>query len=909
MDLDRFAHAERLFHDALERPHEARAAFLDEACAGDDALRNDVLGLLNADAEDDTGFILDEPLMPVASSLPVVGRRVGPYTLVRELGRGGMGTVYLARRDDVEREVALKVVRGDLADPLARRRFLFERRVLARLSHPGIARLYNAGIADDGTPYFAMEYVEGEPITAYCDRHQLGVEARLQLFERVARTVQHAHSHFVVHRDLKPSNILITEDTRSTPRPVLLDFGIAKVLDDAELDNEDLTATGRQLLTPGYAAPEQHEGGPITAATDVYGLGAVLYELLAGTRPGDDPSRPSTAVTSTQDTEAASARGTTADRLARRLRGDLDVICETALQPDPERRYATAEALADDVRRHLDGLPVTAQRDTTLYRMRSFVRRHRHGVWTSAAVASVLIGLTGLYTVRLQTERDRAQTEARKAERVSAFLTDLFGTSNPYEEVQGDTLRARDLLARGAARIESELADEPEVQASMFEAIGDVYVRLGLLDDAQPLLEKALAVRRSEPRMANPGTASTLRRLAWIHMERGDFATADSLGQLARTVEGPDARTLEAARLHYVLGTSRFRQGDFPAADSLHQLADGLFRELAGPDDDETVSNLAQLAHVAEALGDDSLAVERAQAVLDSRRRVYGDEHPYVAEALNDVAFTLRKQGRYTEAEPLYRESIAIKRRLLGDDHPAVATSLNNLGVLFGISGRYDEVGPLFEEALAIRRARYGDVHPAVASTLSSLSMLAISQNDPGQALAHQDEALAILRQVYGGDHPSISSTLINQAQVYYMQDRFREAERIYREALAMEQRLRGGDHEQVAKALNNVGASLVGQGRYDEAEPTLEDALAMYERVVGPEHAALAAPLRHLGRIETARGRYTEAEQHLTSALRLQTDHLGPDHPEIVPTREALAALYDAWGRPQVAARYREAG
>ena len=765
MDLDRFEHAERLFHDALEVPQEDREGFLEDACGDDLLLRHEVQALLDADAEEDTGFILDEPLLPDASPRPVEGRRVGPYTLVRELGRGGMGTVYLARREDVGRDVALKVVRGDLADPLARRRFLFERRVLARLSHPGIARLYDAGISEDGTPYFAMEYVEGESITAYCDARRLGLEERLRLFERVARTVQYAHSHFVVHRDLKPSNILVTEEGADGTSVRLLDFGIAKVLDDAELDGEDLTATGRQLLTPGYAAPEQHNGGPITAATDVYGLGAVLFELLTGHRPGSDPSRPSTAVTATQGTatETASARGTTADRLARRLRGDLDVICETALQPEPERRYATAEALVEDIHRHLEGLPLVARRSTAGYRLRAFVRRHQRGVVASVLAGIVLIALTGLYTVRLQAERDRAQTEARKAERVSAFLTDLFGTSDPYEEVQGDTLRARDLLARGAARIEGELADEPEVQASMFDAIADVYVRLGLLDEAEPLYSRALDIRTETLGEDHLDVAETLRGLAWLHLMRGDFAAADSLGDLALGIIGPDAKTVDAARLFYVLGTSRFRQGEFPAADSLHQLANGLFRELEGPDDDETVSNLGQLAHVAEALGNDSLAVERARAVLDSRRRAYGEEHPYVAEALNDVAFTYRKQGRYDEAEPLYRESIALKRRLLGNDHPALASSLNNLGVLFGVSGRYDEVGPLFEEALAIRRARYGNVHPTVASTLSSLSRLASAEGNAELALERQDEALGILRQLYDGDHPTISSTLINQ--------------------------------------------------------------------------------------------------------------------------------------------------
>ncbi|GAB5537799.1 MAG: serine/threonine-protein kinase [Rubricoccaceae bacterium] len=914
MDSD-FDRVQTLFLEALEQPHDKRAGFLESACDNADE-RQAVQQLLDADALD-SPFLLDEPLVRLSSDdsgaeADIEGRRVGPYQLKRLLGRGGMGAVYLAEREDVGRDVALKIVRGDLADPSARRRFLFERRVLGRLEHPSIARLYDVGVAEDGTPYFAMEHVEGVPVTDYCDHRQLGLEARLRMFEAIGRAVQHAHQHFIVHRDLKPSNIYVTPKGDIK----LLDFGIAKALDEAESAQEDNThtATGRRLLTPAYAAPEQHTDAPVTAASDVYSLGVVLFELLTGSRPetattmGTLPKRPSTVVTESDVTSstAAATRQTTVDRLARRLRGDLDVICLKALQPEPERRYASAEAFVDDIKRHLEGLPVTARPDSARYRLKKFVRRHQQGFWASVVGALVLAGVVGFYTVQLQAERDRALTEATKAERVSGFLTDLFGAADPYEEVQGDTLRARDLLARGAARVEAELADEPEVQATVLDAIGDVYVRLGLFEDAEPVLSRALAIRREVLAPDALELAESYRNLAWVHMERGEFAAADSLGELALAIVGPVARTLETARAYYVLGTSRYRQANYPAADSLHQLAGALFESLAGPNDDETVGNLAQLSHVADAMGDDSTATVHAAAVLTARRRAYGENHPHVAEALNDVAFRLRRQGRYNEAEPLYRESIALKRRLLGDDHPAVATSLNNLGVMFGIAGRYDEVGPLLEEALAIRRARYGDVHPLVGGTLGSLSMLAITQEDYELAVARQDEALEIYQQLYDGDHPSITSVLLNQGQVRYQQGQFREAERIYREVLDMERRLRGGDHEQVAKALNNVGAALVGQARYGEAQPFLEDALAMYRRVVGPEHMFVGIPMRHLGRIETARGRYAEAETWLTDALQIQTDHVGPEHPEVGRTRVELVALYEAWGRPQDAERVR---
>jgi serine/threonine protein kinase/tetratricopeptide (TPR) repeat protein len=909
MDTARLARIQDLFLAALEHPAEARAGFLDAVC-DDPALRKAVEVYLAADA-DEAAFFLDRPLVrlcePETEPEAVEGRHVGPYRLRRLLGRGGMGAVYLAERTDVGLRVALKVVRGDLADPGARRRFAFERRVLARLEHPNIARLYDAGVGDDGTPYFAMELVKGVPLTDYCDRKRLDLDARLRLFERVGRTVQHAHQHFIVHRDLKPSNIFVTPEGEVK----LLDFGIAKALNEAEDEADGLTATGRRLLTPAYAAPEQFRSGPVTAATDVYSLGVVLFELLTGKRPDTDsthaPKRPSTAVTETDatGTETAAARQTTTERLARRLRGDLDVICLKALQPDPNRRYASAEAFVEDIQRHLAGLPVTARRDSVGYRLQKFVRRHRRGVLTSLAAATVLALVVGFYTIRLQAERDTARLEAQKAERLSLFLTDLFSRSDPYEEVRGDTLRARDLLARGTVRTESELSGEPEVQAAMFNSIGTVYARLGLPDEAQPLVKRALTIRRALLGPDHPDVAESLLSLGHVHLERGEYAATDSIGSAVLALLQRGGDEVDVARALHLLGLSQYEQGQFTTADSLHKQSYALFRNHLGADQDETVASLIALAHVEAALGVDSTAAAYTADVLAARRRTLGDGHPLVAEALSDYGYTLRRQGRYEDAERAYREALALKRRALGDDHPSVATTLNNLGVLLGVAGRYDEVAPILEEALAIRRARYGDVHPLVASSINNLAQLAVATGDLDAAFGYQQEALELALRLYDGDHPDIAQSLQKQALIRFRQGRFREAEGLFREVLAMQRRLRGGDHELVAQNLNNVGSALIEQARHAEAEPLLHEALAMYRRTLGEAHVELAVPLRHLGRIQTARGHYEEAERLLNEALQLESAHLSPEHPRVRLTRDALAALYEAWDRPDMTARY----
>ncbi|MEP0546269.1 MAG: tetratricopeptide repeat protein [Rhodothermales bacterium] len=916
MDADRLDRIQHLFFAALEHPSETRAGFLDAAC--DDAeLRRAVEAYLAADT-DEAAFLLDEPLVrlyePTEEALDAVegeepdaveGRPIGPYRLRRLLGRGGMGTVYLAEREDVGRQVALKVVRGDLADPAARRRFELERRMLARLEHPHIARLYDAGVADDGTPYFAMELVDGVPLTEYCDRERLGLDARLRLVGQVGRAVQHAHQQFIVHRDLKPSNILVTED--GTVK--LLDFGIAKALDEAGEESGALTVTGRRVLTPAYAAPEQRTGGPATAATDVYSLGVVLFELLTGKRPDTsadptrEPDRPSTAVTEADATseEAALARQTTTKRLARRLRGDLDVVCLKALQPEPERRYASAEAFVEDIKRHLAGLPVTARRDSVGYRLRKFARRHRQGIAAAVLGVLVLALVTGLYTVRLQAERDRALTEARKAERVSAFLADLFGASNPFAEVGGDTLRARDLLDRGAARVDAELADEPEVQAAMLRVLGDVYYRLGLYDRAQPLLERALAVRRDALGPAALDVAESLHDLAWLHVQRGDYATADSLGRQSLALYERDGeRTVGLAAALVLAASTRYFLADYAAADSLYKMGYALNLALLGPDATETVTGLRDLGHVAFARGDTEAALRYAVLTLAGYRRIYGDAHPTIAKALNDLGFLEKRRARYAEAEAYYRDALAMERALGGDGDMGVASVASNLGAVLVDQARYGEAEPLLREALAVWQR---EDHPHTASALSHLVRVAREQGRLDTALVLQREALATARRHHGETHPRVANMLSALGDVLLARGDARGAERAYREGHAIDAALHEADHPKLAAGSVRIGEALIAQRRYDEADALLRAALAPLRRTTDTDPMGLAAALEGLGRAATARGQYEEAEQLLGEALRLREARYGPGSPHLRETREALAALYEAWGRPGDAA------
>ncbi|MEM0963921.1 MAG: serine/threonine-protein kinase, partial [Bacteroidota bacterium] len=531
MRSDRWHAIEQLFSRAADLDPADRSTFLEAEARTPDgdpdlALREEVERLLALDASG--GGLLDRPLVtPVA-----VPPEAGPWRLLERIGEGGMGEVWRAERADgaFEQTAAVKLARPGLAADIADR-FRAERQILATLEHPAIARLLDGGSASDGRPYFALEFVDGEPITTYCDHHRLGVNERLALFVEACEAVAYAHARLVVHRDLKPSNVLVgtvgadadpagaTGGERS-PRVRLLDFGIAKLL----VPDAEQTQTGRQLMTPAYAAPEQRHGGSVTTAADVYALGVLLYELLSGSRPDADvPTRPSEAVTTSMATggrlppdpaggpsvvgrpaggatpgaDASSLRSTTSERLARRLRGDLDTICLKALRADPDRRYRSAAELAADVQRHLDGLPVEARPESASYRVGKFVRRHAAG--TTAAVVALLAILGGAGVALWQAaeadrQRDRALAEATRAERVSGFVAGLFQDTNGLE-ANGDTITARQMLDRGLARLAR--LDDPAARGDLLIALSGIYSDLGQSEIADSAATQAVLAFRS----------------------------------------------------------------------------------------------------------------------------------------------------------------------------------------------------------------------------------------------------------------------------------------------------------------------------------------------------------------------------------------------------------------------------
>jgi len=780
---DRWHTVDALFAEALDHPPEERAAFLDAACGDDDELRDAVAQLLAASDASAT-FLESARALDWAAPLlmppEAPDAQVGPYRIERELGRGGMGTVYLATRDDVHKQVALKLVRAPLADPARIDRFLQERTVLAQLDHPHIARLLDAGTTADGMPYFAMEYVDGCPIDRYGDDHRLSIDERLALFETVCEAVQHAHQNLVVHRDLKPSNILVTDD--GTVK--LLDFGVAKLLADVPGGGAvPRTRTGARLLTPEYAAPEQIIGQPLSTGTDVYALGVLLFELLTGRRPYDvrgrrpseveriicdtPPTKPSTAVyrhpaaasggeAPSSHQEGARTRQASAEALPQRLRGDLDAIVLKALRKEPERRYRSAGDLGDDIRRHRTNQPVRARPDTLGYRTRKFLSRNQWSVVAATALVLLLAGFATLHTTRVTQERNRAQTEAEKAREVSAFLVDLFEAANPAV-TQGDTLTAYDLLDRGAARA-AALSDRPTIQAQLFDAVGRAYTSLGEYPQADSLLHRALSLQRSTYGAGSRAVADAEYALGLLYKHQRDFVRADSLFAAALPTYRDRlglSHAVIARSLAHRAEAQRNLNGQLDEAEARAREALAIIDRLEQPSTDDRLFAQGTLALVLRSQDrlDEAEAVYRS--ILDEQRRRLPAGRSDLAASLNNLAYLLKTRGAYAEAEPLYREALSTLQSVYGRDHPDALMFMSNLASVLHAQGKRDATEQVLREKARLAQQRYGPDHWRTGSALvSGVGRLLMNENNCAGALPVLREGVATYARSLGTDHP-----------------------------------------------------------------------------------------------------------------------------------------------------------
>ncbi|MEO8063838.1 MAG: serine/threonine-protein kinase [Pseudomonadota bacterium] len=861
----------QLLDAALDLPPARRNDWIDGLHAQHDALKPRLRALLAraafVESRDFLGSLPDFgdteiPGLGGSFSGEAAGDRVGPYQLQRQLGAGGMGTVWLATRADgmFERNIALKLPhRGmfgaDLAERMAR-----ERGILAGLDHPHIARLYDAGLTTEGQPYLALEYVEGVAIDEYCRRNNCALRERLNLFLQVADAVASAHARLVVHRDLKPANILVGNDGQAR----LLDFGIAKLLDTPSAAEVPLTQLSVHAMTPDYASPEQILGQPVTIASDVYSLGVVLYELLAGVRPYR-LRRDTRGALEDAILQSMPRRPSEACSQGRALRGDLDTIVLKALHKQPDERYATVNAFADDLRRHQQGRPVLARPDSAWYRSSRFVRRNRLGV---AAAGSVVLALAAaavvasLGLVQARAAERRARAEAETTRHVSRFMVDLFNVSDPGE-ARGNSITAREILDKASTRVTTGLTLAPQVRAELLSTMADVYAKLGLYGSALELSQPALALRRTQ----SPGSvdlADGFDQVGEILMLLRRSKEAIPLHQqaleLRRVLEPVDHAAIAKTLQH--LAVSHYVDGDFKGTMPLLIESRDELRKAADPSSQQLGELLKYTASIQQEQGDLATAIETFREALALLRGALGDDHPKVAGALGDLAIALKETRRYEEAEKAYLDSLAIQRKVLGPRHPDVGNALNNLSVMYAEQGKFEPALAAAQEGSEILRATLGDAHDTTNITRLNLARAHAQLGHLGVAEQELRDIIATRRRTGTTDNISFAVTVDALADVLNRESKYAEALPHAREACASTEKAIGRDHWRWATVNRTLGVTLMGLKRYAEAEPVLLDSYELMRSKRGDGHRTTLLNAQRLVELYKSRGQTTRAAE-----------------------------------------------
>jgi len=875
MDAARWERIQYVFHGASDLTEPARRAFVEEACGSDTALLADVLSMLEEDARENA--MLDSDVAHVAQQL--LGDRkcaalpleeFGAYRVKRMLGEGGMGVVYLAERDDLGSLAAIKILRDAWLSPARRERFANEQRALAQLNHPSIARLYDADALPDGTPWFVMEYVEGVALTDYCTAHASTIRERLTLFRAVCEAVQHAHRHLIIHRDLKPSNILVSHEGFVK----LLDFGISKQLETLE-QPVNPTMTGLRLMTPAYAAPEQMRGGAAGIHTDVYSLGVVLYELLAGRLPfdlahrspaeaeaiivGHEPVRPSAVARRIAAVSDAEARIPSVSKSAW---ADLDVLCLRAMHKDPQRRYRSVEALTRDIDHYLKGEPLEARPDSARYRLGKFARRNWRPLSAASVALVAVVALVAFYTARLTIARNAAIAESARTQRIQRFMLTLF-EGGDAEAGPADSLRVVTLIDRGVKEARS-LDRDPATQAELFATLGSIYQKLGNLGRADSLLRFALEERKSLLGPDHPDVAASLVALGSLRDSQAQYAEAErlireGLEMSKRRLSPQDPAVLSATT---ALGQLLEDRGAYEQAITV--LEEAVRLQSVGKPTHELSASMTELANSHFYAGHYALSDSLNRRVLAIDRTLYGERHPHVADDLINLGAIQLELGHYAEAERFDREGLDITEGWYGMNHQETASAMTMLGRALVRQEKYADAAQMLEQALVIQERVYGRVHPRVASTLNELGKVALSQGK------------------------------LDTAETY-----FRRMAEIYRTVYA-------DKHYLIGVALSNLSGVYLQRKDYQRAELLLRDALARFGSTLPADHPLTGIGLVRLGHVLVQEKRFAEAERQSRAGYEIVMKKASSSVTWIQTAREDLAIEYDSLGQPGMAQRFR---
>jgi tetratricopeptide (TPR) repeat protein len=929
MDQDVIA----VFREVADRSASAREEYYAQRQVSA-AVRQEVEALLHFDRTSEhflTGMVASaaETVLRAGEGVPE-GARCGHYRLIRLIGRGGMGAVYEAEQDSPRRIVALKVIKPGLASEELARRFAQESQALGRLQHPGIAQIHESGAIDTDfgpQPYFAMEFIRGEPLDRYPESHGLDTRQRLELMARVCDAVHHAHQRGIIHRDLKPGNILVDE----TGQPKILDFGVARVTEsDARATRQ--TDAGQLVGTLAYMSPEQVLADPLELDTrsDVYSLGVIMYELLGRRLPYNSRGQWHEVVHAIGHEDPPSLA-----TLNRAYRGDIETIVSKALEKDKARRYTSASALAADIRRYLNDEPIAARPPRAGYQLRKFARRHRALVASVAAVFVVLVsGIVAstwqavrvdragraalaerdhataaeraagkerdralnaeqaatnernkalvaeaqaiLERNRAVKEKRRADDEAATAKAVSDFLQgDLLAQASANTQARPDTkpepdLKVRTALDRAASRIAGKFEKQPLVEAAIRRTIGNTYRELGLYPEAEGQFEAVRALRVKVLGEEHPDTLSVMDDLAGVYLYEGKFAAAQSLFtkgfEIQRRVLGEEH--LETLISMDNLAVTYSREGKYAQAEALQSKGLEIWRRVRGEEHPNTLTSMNSLAVTYSREGKYEQAEALQSKGLELRRRVLGEEHPDTLTSMNDLAVTYSREGKYEQAEALQSKGLEIRRRVQGEEHPETLTSMLNLARAYSREGKYEQAEALQAKGLEIQRRVLGEEHPDTLLNMNNMALTFSGEGKYAQAEDLHAKGLEIQRRVLGEEHPSTLNSMNNLALVYFAEGKYAQAEALLAKVLEVERRVLGEEHPTTLSSMHNLAVLYRRQARYAEAEPVDMKVLEIQRRVLGLEHPDTTDTMASLSELWLREHRYTEPEPLLREAV-----------------------------------------
>jgi len=871
MDESRWQQIQQIFEQAVELPRDARPSAVATLCRGDDALQAEVLQMLEEDAR--ANPLLDSGLDHAAfavlnfGALPsLVEQQIGPYRLIKLLGEGGMGVVYLAERTDIGGEVAIKLLRDAWFSPMRRERFRTEQLTLAQLNHPAIARIYDSNTLEDGTPWFVMEYANGLPLNEYWAKRTATARDStlrdcLRLIRRVAEAVQYAHSHAIIHRDLKPSNILVSESGEVK----LLDFGIAKQLNGEE-SQPSRTITGLRMMTLAYASPEQLAGDAVGVYSDVYALGVMLFELVTGQLPQPSPAAGAIATPAEVERPSALVRRTRPElwpelrtQLTRSEWTDLDALTRKALEAEPQRRYPTADALIRDLDALLEGRPLEAQPPSLGYTVGKFIRRNRRALLGAAAALLLVAATIAFYTVRLERAKNAALRETARTRAIQQFTESLFDGGNKSAGPSAD-LKVTELLDRGRQEA-AGLSSDPEMQADMQETLGGIYQKLDKLDLAEPLLLASLAEREKLFGSQSAQYAESLIALGLLRKDQAQLQEAERLTRQAVAI----SQNLRPAS----------RQANAHALVAL-----GSVLKVAGKYD-------------------------QAQQILEAALKLQPQNDAATAENLIELGELYFYQGKYPLSEQLNKHALAIDSRLFGDSNPASALALNNLGGIEMNRANYRASEEYFRRALAITQAWYGSDHPQTTANLTSLAEPLTMDNQLPEAQSLLERALAIQTRANGQVNATVATTE-NQLGIVAMQaKKYDEAARFFTQARDTWERLYGDAYPSIAVADSNLGSICMAQKDLPCAEGQFRKAV---DRLLKYAPNTLNDAVAHvkLGRTLLREGRFADAAPETLYGYQFLVKNSSPSDQFLAGARKDLAADYEALHKPELAARFR---